>query len=57
MTRSEEELDVHTTRRPSELVRLRKHVVTENQQVTVPVQREEVRIEREPVLSVARGGS
>jgi uncharacterized protein (TIGR02271 family) len=54
MTRSEEELDVHTTRRPSELVRLKKRVVTEHQQVTVPVQREEVRIEREPITDANR---
>ncbi len=49
MTRSEEELQVGTVRRPSSLVRLRKYIVTENVQMTVPVQREEVRIEREPV--------
>jgi stress response protein YsnF len=30
-------------------VRLRKHVVTEYQQITVPVRREEIRIEREPL--------
>jgi uncharacterized protein (TIGR02271 family) len=29
--------------------RLRKHVVTEHQQVTVPVSREEVTVEREPI--------
>jgi uncharacterized protein (TIGR02271 family) len=49
MTRSEEELRVGTVRRPSELVRLRKYIVTENVQTTVPVSREEVRIEREPI--------
>ena len=43
-----------TVRRPSELVRLKKHVVTEQQQVTVPVQREEVRIEREPITDTNR---
>jgi|SRR5215213_5832227 len=57
MTRSEEELDVNTTRRPSELVRLRKHVVTEHQQVTVPVEHEEVRIEREPITDANRGAA
>jgi uncharacterized protein (TIGR02271 family) len=38
-------------------VRLRKYVVTENQQVTVPVRHEEVRIDREPIPegSPARG--
>jgi uncharacterized protein (TIGR02271 family) len=54
MTRSEEELQVGTVRRPSELVRLKKRVVTEEQQVTVPVQREEVVIEREPITASNR---
>jgi uncharacterized protein (TIGR02271 family) len=54
MTRSEEELRTGTVRRPSELVRLKKRVVTEQQQVTVPVQREEVRIEREPITEANR---
>jgi uncharacterized protein (TIGR02271 family) len=49
MTRSEEELRVGTTQRERGRARLRKYVVTEAQQVTVPVQREEVRIEREPI--------
>ncbi len=49
MTRSEEQLRVGTMRRPSELVRLRKTVVTEPVTQTVPVQREEVRVEREPI--------
>jgi uncharacterized protein (TIGR02271 family) len=49
MTRSEEELRVGTQTRERGRVRLRKHVVTETQQVTVPVQREEVRVEREPI--------
>jgi len=49
MTRSEEELTVGTARREAGTARLRKHVVTENVTETVPVQREEVRIEREPV--------
>ena len=49
MTRSEEELHVGTSRRPAGKARLRKHVVTEHVTKTVPVQREEVRIEREPV--------
>jgi uncharacterized protein (TIGR02271 family) len=54
MTRLEEELQVGTVRRPSELVRLKKRVVTEPQQVTVPVQREEVVIEREPITDANR---
>jgi uncharacterized protein (TIGR02271 family) len=48
MTRSEEELRVGTQTRERGRARLRKYVVTEEQQVTVPVQREEVRVEREP---------
>jgi len=48
MTRSEEHLNVGTQRLESGRVRLRKHVVTEYQQVTVPVRREEIRVEREP---------
>ena len=49
MTRSEEELGVGTQTRERGRARLRKYVVTETQQVTVPVQREEVRVEREPI--------
>jgi uncharacterized protein (TIGR02271 family) len=49
MTRSEEELAVGTTQRERGRARLRKYVTTETQQVTVPVQREELRVEREPI--------
>jgi len=49
MTRSEEELRVGTTSRETGRARLRKYIVSENVQTTVPVQREEVRIEREPI--------
>jgi uncharacterized protein (TIGR02271 family) len=49
MTRSEEELRLGTTRRETGRARLRKYVVTENVTQTVPVQREEVRVEREPI--------
>jgi uncharacterized protein (TIGR02271 family) len=49
MTRSEEELRVGTQARERGRVRLRKYVTTEQEQVTVPVQREEVRVEREPI--------
>jgi uncharacterized protein (TIGR02271 family) len=49
MTRSEEELRVGTAERESGRVRLRKYVVTEQVQQTVPVRREEVRVEREPI--------
>jgi len=49
MTRSEEELKVGTTERERGRVRLRKYVVTEQVERTVPVRREEVRVEREPI--------
>ena len=49
MTRSEEELSVGKTQRETGRARLRKYVVTDEVQQTVPVQREEVRVEREPV--------
>jgi uncharacterized protein (TIGR02271 family) len=49
MTRSEEELRVAKQREATGTVRLRKYVITEQQQMTVPVQREEVRVEREPI--------
>jgi uncharacterized protein (TIGR02271 family) len=49
MTRSEEELHVGTERKEAGRARLRKHVVTEEVEKTVPVQREELRVEREPI--------
>lgn len=49
MTRSEERLNVGTERMQTGRARLRKFVVTEDQTVTVPVSREEVRLEREPI--------
>ncbi|MEA2439254.1 MAG: hypothetical protein QOH76_678 [Thermoleophilaceae bacterium] len=49
MTRSEEELQVGKTTRERGRARLKKYVVTEQVTQTVPVQREEVRIEREPI--------
>ena len=49
MTVSEERLRVGTEQREAGRARLRKYVVTENVTQTVPVQREEVRIEREPI--------
>ncbi|WP_309070799.1 PRC and DUF2382 domain-containing protein [Arthrobacter sp.] len=54
MTRSEEQLHVGTERREAGRARLRKYVVTENVTKTVPVQREEVRIEREPITDANR---
>jgi len=71
MTRSEERLRVGTQQQETGKVRLRKYVVTEQQetgkvrlrkyvvteqqQVTVPVAREEVRLEREPITDANRG--
>ena len=55
MTRSEEQLRVGTQTVESGRVRLRKHVVTEHQQVTVPVSHEEVTLEREPITDANRG--
>jgi len=49
MTRSEEELAVGKTQREAGRARLRKYVVTEDVETTVPVQREELRVEREPI--------
>jgi uncharacterized protein (TIGR02271 family) len=49
MTRSEEELHVGTTERESGRARLRKYVVEEEVTQKVPVRREEVRVEREPI--------
>jgi uncharacterized protein (TIGR02271 family) len=57
MTRSEEELRVGTTSRERGRARLRKYVTTETQQVTVPVQREEVRVEREPITEANLGAA
>jgi uncharacterized protein (TIGR02271 family) len=55
MTRSEERLNVGTERVQTGRARLRKYVVTEQQNVTVPVSREEVRLEREPITDANRG--
>jgi uncharacterized protein (TIGR02271 family) len=57
MTRSEEELKVGTTEREAGRARLRKYVVTEDVQKTVPVKREEVRIEREPIRDANVGNA
>jgi uncharacterized protein (TIGR02271 family) len=55
MTRSEEEVRVGTRQREAGRAQLRKHVVTEMVTKTVPVRREEVRIEREPITDANRG--
>ncbi len=55
MTRSEEQLQVGTEQVQTGKARLRKFIVTENVTQTVPVSREEVRIEREPITDANRG--
>jgi uncharacterized protein (TIGR02271 family) len=54
MTRSEEELRTHTESRETGRARLRKWVETEHQTITVPVRREKIRLEREPVTDANR---
>jgi uncharacterized protein (TIGR02271 family) len=49
MTRSEEEVRVGTAERESGRARLRKHIVTDQVEETVPVRRETARVEREPI--------
>jgi uncharacterized protein (TIGR02271 family) len=49
MTRSEDELRVGTQRHETGRARLRKYVDTETVEQTVPVRREEARVEREPI--------
>ncbi len=55
MTVSEERLNVGTERREAGRARLRKYVVTENVTQTVPVSREEVVVEREPITDANIG--
>lgn len=57
MIRSEERLNVGTEQVESGKVRLHKYVVTEQQQITVPVSHEEVRVEREPISDKDRAGA
>jgi uncharacterized protein (TIGR02271 family) len=57
MTRSEERLRAGTETQEVGRARLRKHVVTEHEQVTVPVSHEEVRLEREPITDANRGSA
>jgi uncharacterized protein (TIGR02271 family) len=57
MTRSEERLDVGTRSEEVGRARLRKYVVTENVTETVPVTREEVRVEREPITDANIGNA
>lgn len=55
ITRSEEEVRVGTMRQEAGRVRLRKYITTESVSQTVPVEREEVRIEREPITEANAG--
>jgi len=57
MTLSEERVAVGTETREAGRARLRKHVVTENVTQTVPVQREEVRVVREPITDDNRAAA
>jgi len=57
MTRSEERLNVGTHSEEVGRARLRKYVVTENVTESVPVSREEVRVEREPITDANAGSA
>ena len=57
MTRSEERLSVGTRSEEVGRARLRKYVVTENVTESVPVTREEVRVEREPITDANIGNA
>ena len=59
MVRSEEQLRVGTERVAATRVRLVKYVVTEDVQITVPIRREEIRVEEVPddASDVAQGDS
>lgn len=56
MVRREEELHVGKERVETGRVRLRKHVVAEQKTVTVPVEREEFEVVREPIADGHTGG-
>jgi uncharacterized protein (TIGR02271 family) len=56
LTRSEEELKIDTKQVPRGQAGIRKQVVTEQQHRTVPVEREELRIHREPIPAGAGAG-
>jgi uncharacterized protein (TIGR02271 family) len=57
MTRSEERMTVGTTSQEVGRARLRKYVVSENVTESVPVTREEVRVEREPITDANIGNA
>ena len=54
MVRNEEQLRVGTERVAATRVRLVKYVVTEEVQITVPIRREEIRVEEVPIDAVGR---
>lgn len=55
MTRSEEEVSVGVATREAGKARLRKHVVTEDVNTTVPVSHEEAHLERQPITQANAG--
>jgi len=55
MTRSEERVSIGTQQVTTGRARLRKYIVTENVTQTVPVSREEIRVEREPITTANAG--
>lgn len=55
MTRSEERLRVGTENRETGRARLRKYITSETVTQTVPVSREELRVERDPITDANRG--
>jgi uncharacterized protein (TIGR02271 family) len=57
MTRSEEELRVGTAQRERGRARLRKYVTTEEVRQAVPLRRERVRLEREPITDANVGAA
>lgn len=57
IVRREEQLRVGTERVETGRLRIRKHVVTEQQNVTVPVEREEFEVVREPLDGTSGSGS
>lgn len=57
LTRSEERLRVGKETLPAGAARLRKYVVTEDVHTTVPIEHDEVRLEREPITSADRANS
>ncbi|MCI2240392.1 PRC and DUF2382 domain-containing protein [Kineococcus sp. TRM81007] len=57
MTRSKEELRVGKETRETGRARLRKYITSENVSRTVPVNREEVVVEREPITEANRGAA